>query len=164
MATAGGAFTEGMWQHVVTDGWNGASGRASRFRVLIESSDPLAEISAFSAFREAGLEVALCSGPKAEPRECPLVRGDVCGLVDDADAVFVLLDTHVLWGQSVVQALVASHPQTPVVLACSRAAEDDGELPPGVIRLPMPASVGGQVRVLRAAAVDGRRRTRNGTA
>lgn len=146
-----------MWQHVVTDGWDGAAGRASRFRVLIETGDPLAEISDFTAFREAGLEVALCSGPTHEPRECPLVRGDACSLVDAADAVFVLLDTHESRGRSVLQALVASHPQTPVVLACSRAGNDTLDLPEGVVRLPMPASVGGQIRVLRAAAVDGRR-------
>lgn len=151
-----------MWQHAVTHGWQSGTGGDSRLRVLIETDDPVAEISDFTAFREAGLEVALCSGPTVEPGECPLVRGEACPLVDEADAVLVELDVRGPRGRGVVQALVASHPRTPIVVACSREEGDDPVLPAGVVRLPMPASVSGQVRVVRGAAVDGRRASRLG--
>ena len=149
-----------MWQHVVTGRWEHEDVRESPLRVLIETADPVAGISDFSAFREAGLEIALCSGPSIEPGECPLVRGGACGLVADADAVLVELDIRGAQGRAVLEALVSSHPNTPVVVACQRDAGEDLCLPDGVRRLPRPTSISGQIRVVRAAAVDGRRAAR----
>jgi len=143
-----------MWQHILTSHWVPAAGRPSPLRVLIETCDPLAQISDFTAFREAGLEIAVCSGPAPHAGGCPLLRGERCGLADEADAVLVELDLYGDMARRVVDALVASHPRTPVVVA---ARADGPSLPAGAVRLAMPASVSGQVRVLRGAAVDGRR-------
>ncbi len=61
---------------------------ARRPRVLVEGSS----WSGAAAGDEAGMEVLVCPGPeRGRMHPCPLLTGDHCPLVDEADAVVVLL-------------------------------------------------------------------------
>lgn len=62
-------------------------------RLLIEDDDPVLPLSDFEAYREAGIEVALCSGPTAGRDECPPHHGRECTLLSEADVVLRHLDT-----------------------------------------------------------------------
>jgi L-amino acid N-acyltransferase YncA len=90
-----------------TPSWPAGSRRP---RVLVEGSSWSGAIAA----EEAGMEVLVCPGPeRGRLHPCPLLTGDHCPLVDEADAVIVLLprgtpsthallETHVSSGHPVV--------------------------------------------------------------
>lgn len=149
-----------MWQHALTSGWSSdEAGLGTRLRVLVESADPVAEISDFRSFRQAGIDVAVCSGPRAYADECPLVAGGCCEFAERADVVLVELPPSRRETKDVVDAMRAHHPGTPIVMQVPRqGAAVSACVPEGVIPLLMPASVDQQIRVVRRAAVDGRRR------
>lgn len=149
-----------MWQRTLSHRWLDSSDEvASPLRVLIESNDGISQISDFSTFRMAGMDVAICSGPDAAGEECPLVRGEACRFADKADAVLVDLNLSRPEVRQVVAALVAHHPDTGIVVEVPRGGPDDiVALPDGTVALPSPASVSEQIRVLRRVALEARRR------
>ena len=151
-----------MRQHVISSRWmaDGAA-RGARLRLLVETADPVAEISDFRSFRQAGIDVAVCSGPGPQGSECPMVTGRRCALAERADAVLVELPPSSSETHQVVEAMRARHPGTPIVMHVARQpADESSRVPEGVVPLPMPASVDQQIRVVRRAAVDGRRSLR----
>ncbi len=90
--------------------------------LLIESDDPVLAISDFSAFLEAGFNPAFCAGP-APGHPCPLLEGDRCDLIDEADIVL-----HRMSGNTgLAGAVRRSRPDLPVVVV---ASPPDGDLPP----------------------------------
>jgi hypothetical protein len=126
-------------------------GAGSPIRLLIESPDPALQVSDFSCFREAGIEVALCEGPARSPYECPLVRGETCGLAEHADVVLCDLARTGSVGKEVVGALQHHHAATPVLVVTPRDHRP-GDEPAGVLVLPYPSSVAGQIAAVRRAA------------
>jgi hypothetical protein len=116
--------------------------------ILIEDPSPVAEVSDHSLFRQAGFEVAVCTGPDG-PGTCPLIEGERCALAETADAVLFGLDLDERAGRSVLRAHLHQHPETPLVVEVPR--HSDVELPHGATTctaLPSPASVAGQTGAL----------------
>jgi hypothetical protein len=128
---------------------------AGKPRVLIEDPSGVAAVSDHSLFREAGFEVAVCSGPDRSTA-CPLVTGGRCELAESADVVLFGLDVDDPAGRDVLHAHLRRHAEKPVVVALRRHGDalqlDDA--PATCTVLPAAASVGGQVRALRRA-MDG---------
>jgi hypothetical protein len=126
-------------------------------RVLVEDASDLAAVSDHSMLREAGFEVAVCSGPDGSAG-CPLVEGGRCELAESADVVLFGLDVDDVAGRAVLHAHLRRRPELPVVVALRREPEvvlaDDAIASCQV--LPPAASVGGQVRELRRALPVGR--------
>jgi hypothetical protein len=117
-----------------------------RPRVLIEDSHPALEISDFAAFRDAGFDVAYCSGPAAQaagpaPGSCPLLCGADCEILAAADVVLHGLDP----ASGVAADIRWWHPELPVVV------KTDGPVPAGCARVPACCSVKGQVEAVRRA-------------
>ena len=63
-----------MKQRVPGRTWYSAAERR-RPRLLIEDDHPALEISDFAAFRDAGFDVAFCSGPGGSPGPTSCCRG-----------------------------------------------------------------------------------------
>jgi hypothetical protein len=72
--------------------------RAGRARVLIEHPDPGTVWAEAEAMRDAGYDVAVCTGPTREsdhtsaPVACPLLVEGRCALVEQADVVVSTTD------------------------------------------------------------------------
>lgn len=69
-----------------------ATARQTKARVLIENADAASAWAQAEILREAGYEVATCTGPTPLGAEgphhvCPIVAGDACALVEGADVV-----------------------------------------------------------------------------
>jgi len=81
--------------------WPDRDGR--RARVLVESSG--GQWQDEEVLRAAGLQVAVCPGPRERPAEdpCPVLVGERCGLVDEADVV-----VHALSDDDVAHARLAN--------------------------------------------------------
>jgi hypothetical protein len=80
-------------------------------RLLVEDDDPALAVSDFSRFRQAGFEVAWCSGPTGSSDACSLLRNGDCPLVRGADVVL-----HGLSSQAqIASAIRAAHPETALV-------------------------------------------------
>jgi hypothetical protein len=123
-------------------------------RLLIEDGHPALAISDFSLFRDAGFDVAFCSGPGDEPGACPLLRGQKCPLVAEADVVLHGLDPAL----GIAAAIRRRHPQLPVVVEQRRQkAGSASAVPAGCVRLGYPCSVRGQVDALLRAVADASR-------
>jgi hypothetical protein len=126
-----------MKQRVPGRTWYSASERR-RPRLLIEDDHPALEISDFAAFRDAGFDVAFCSGPGVAPESCPLLGGANCDVLAGADVVL-----HGLEG-----GLVANirwwHPELPVIAKGGTTAG-------GCSGVPACCSVKGQVDAVRRA-------------
>lgn len=119
--------------------------------VLVEDASPAVRVSDFSRFREAGFEVALCSGPDGSAA-CPRVEGERCALADAADIVLFALDLDEDAGQDVLRAHLVHDRDTPVVVALPR--HGGATLPEHATTctvLDAEASVDGQMRALRSA-------------
>jgi hypothetical protein len=121
-----------------------------RPRLLIEDDRPALAISDFSVFRDAGFDIAFCSGPGDDPGACPLLRGQRCALVDWSDVVLHGLSP----GLGIAAAIRRQRPELPVVV--EQARQEDGSadpVPAGCIPLRYPCSVRGQAdALLRAEA------------
>jgi hypothetical protein len=135
-----------MKQRVSRRTWYSPSSTGRRPRVLIEDSHPALEISDFAAFRDAGFDVAYCSGPAAgaagpAPGSCPLLCGADCEILAGADVVLHGLDP----ASGVAADIRWWHPELPVV------AKTDGPAPAGCTRIPACCSVKGQVEAVRRA-------------
>jgi hypothetical protein len=120
------------------------------WRLLVETPDPALAISNFDAFREAGFEVTVCEGPAVDARECPVVRGEPCPLVADADVVLFDLDSDLSTRSQVLAATRANRPNLPIVVrsAAPATADSDTTIRPTT-------SVGGQVSALQKAVLRG---------
>src|SRR5215471_8452460 len=81
-----------MRQRIPRRTWSSPQPSGRHSRLLIEDGHPALAISDFSLFRDAGFDVAFCSGPGDEPGACPLLRGQPCPLVAEADVVLHGLD------------------------------------------------------------------------
>lgn len=137
-----------MEQRVPGRSWFSPREGLHRPRVLIEDDHPALAISDFSAFRDAGFDVAMCSGPDRLPERCPLLRGEQCGVVASADVVLNGLDPRL----GVAAAIRHQHPGVAVVVEQQRFADGSvAAVPPGCTPLVFPCSVNGQLEALRAA-------------
>ena len=147
-----------MYQRPWSSGTTGRTARrwpAGKPRVLVEDPSELATISDHSLFRQAGFDVAVCSGPDPTAA-CPLVGKGTCALADNADVVLFGLDLDDPAARDVLHAHLRRHAERPVVVALRRDT-DVGPLDDAAACtvLPTSTSVGGQVRALRRAMGGG---------
>jgi len=143
-----------MKQRIPRRTWSSPQPSGRHPRLLIEDGHPALAISDFSLFRDAGFDVAFCSGPGDEPGACPLLRGQQCPLVAEADVVLHGLDPAL----GIATAIRRRRPELPVVVEQRRArAGSAGAVPAGCVPLGYPCSVSGQVDAVgRAVAEAGR--------
>jgi hypothetical protein len=134
----------------------GVTGR--RRRLLVEDGRAAAAISDFSLFRDAGFDVAFCSGPDDNPADCPLLRGERCVLVDGADVILHGLDP----GLGVAAAIQRQRPGLPVVVEQPRELPAE-PLPAGCVPLGYPCSVRGQADALLRAEAAARQTAEPGS-
>jgi hypothetical protein len=118
------------------------------WRLLVESPDSGLAISNFDAFRDAGFEVTVCEGPAVDARECPVVRGEPCPLMADADVVLFDLDSDPRTRSQVLAAMRANRPDLPIVVTSATPVAADG-----YTTIRPTTSVGGQVSALQKAAL-----------
>jgi len=143
-----------MKQRIPRRTWSSPHPSGRHPRLLIEDSHPALAISDFSLFRDAGFDVAFCSGPGGDPADCPLVRGQRCVLVDGADVVLHGLDAET----GVAAAIRRQRPQLPVVVEQRRQQAGAADpVPGGCIPLGFPCSVPGQIDALLRAEAAARR-------
>jgi hypothetical protein len=118
--------------------------RHSRPRLLIEDPDPALRVEDFHRFTEAGLDVALCSGPDHDER-CRLVELGECPLAAAADVILMgpgLGESR----EEIAAALHRHHPDAPIIAKVPRHGTHD--VPDGCVPLPAPMSVYGQIRTI----------------
>jgi len=122
------------------------------WRLLVESSDGAVAISNFDAFRDAGFEVTVCEGPTGDAGECPVVRGESCPLMAEADVVLfdLDLDPDLTRRSEVLAAMRVGRPDLPIVVRSNAPAPDSAS---GCTTIRTTTSVGGQVSALRRAVV-----------
>jgi hypothetical protein len=125
--------------------------RTPPWRLLVESTEPGMEISNFDAFRNGGFEVTLCQGPAADARECPVMRGEPCPLMTEADVVLFDLDSDPPVRSKVLAAMRANRPDLPIVV---RSAATAPEAAGGCTTIITTTSVGGQVAALQKAVLQ----------
>jgi hypothetical protein len=143
-----------MIQRIPRRTWSSPGADTGRPRVLIEDNHPALEVSDFSLFEQAGLDIAFCSGPGQDPRTCPLLRGEPCPVLARADAVLHGLDPDL----GIAAAIRRQHPGLPVVIEqCRRPGGDLPPAPEGCTPLPYPSSVKGQIDAVWRALTDRRR-------
>ncbi len=118
--------------------------------LLIESRQPGLDISDFDAFRDAGFEVSVCGGPIAESAECPVVRGESCPLLAEAEVVLFDLDGDLGARHEVLAALRATRPDLPIVV---RSDAPPGSPSPAGPTIRTTTSVNGQVAALHKAVL-----------
>lgn len=93
--------------------WEGAP--AGLVRVLVECPPAGSPTVAAEVIRRAGYLVRVCEGPDRR-HPCPMVRGEGCPLVDEADVVVNLMNSDTFRRQEVLGAVTARrHP--PAVVA-----------------------------------------------
>ncbi len=144
----------------VPRGWGSPAAGRRLPRLLIEDDDPVAAVSDFTVFRDAGFDVAFCSGPGADPKKCPLRRGEPCSLVAGSDVVLHVLPPTL----GIAPEIRRRHPFIPVVTAAPRGHGDSagatgglaggggaGDISLAGTDLPVSASLEAQVRALREA-------------
>lgn len=121
--------------------WSEARHR-QRPRVLIEDPHPALQVAEFRSFDDAGLDVAVCSGP-SEGNACPLEDGGDCRLAELADVV-VMGPGMAPHRAAVAAEMRRRRPGVPIVVQIPRG--DPGQCPPGCIAQYTPTSVEGQIR------------------
>lgn len=129
--------------------------RGARARVLVEVPDG-AELAAHAVvLRDAGYDVAVCTGPSieepelgSERRMCPLVAGERCRLVDGAD---VVVSSMSLVGARDILGVHASSGRTLVVEGASHALERDRELLGDATLVPEPVTAEGLLSAVEQA-------------
>jgi len=124
--------------------------RRPPWRLLVESPDPVDAISDFDAFRNTGFEVMVCEGPSVDAHECPVVRGEPCPLMAEADVVLFDLDSDPLTRSQVLAAMRATRPDLPIVV---RSASSAPATAGGCTTIRPTTSVGGQVSALQKAVL-----------
>jgi hypothetical protein len=124
-----------------------------RPRLLIEDDRPALMISDFTLLHDAGLDVAFCSGSGDDPGACPLLGGQRCALVDQADVVMHGLSP----GLGIATAIRRQREDLPVLVPQARRPDGTAEpVPAGCLPMPYPCSVRGQADLLLRAAAAGR--------
>ena len=123
--------------------------RRAGWTLLVESNEPGVEISDFVAFRDAGFAVSACTGPGSDPAECPVVRGEPCALLDDADVVLFDLGGDPPARSVVLAAMRTARPGLPIVVRSDDPAAVGAT--EGCHAIPTTTSVNGQVSALRKA-------------
>jgi hypothetical protein len=129
------------------------------WRLLVESPDPGMAISNFDAFCDAGFDVTVCGGPAAGAGECPVVRGQPCPLMSQADIVLFDLDrdpprrSEMLAASrlGVLAAMRAGRPELPIV---AMSAAPEAETTSGCATIRPTTSVDGQVSALQKAVLQ----------
>jgi hypothetical protein len=107
---------------------------------VVEHEDAMWSWAATRLLETAGYQVACCSGPHHLPRgRCPLVAGEVCSLVDEADLVVNGLGISDPANRAVLTALTTHPGHIPVIAEISprRAAELQAVVP-GCRTVPYP--------------------------
>jgi hypothetical protein len=143
-----------MKQRVPRRTWSAPGLPGRRPRLLVEDSRAALAVSDFSLFQDAGFDVAFCSGPGRDPRDCPLLRGQQCALVAGADVVLHGLDP----GLGVAAAIRRHRPELPVVVEQRRQQDGAADpVPAGCVPLGYPCSVNGQIDALLRVEAAARR-------
>jgi tyrosine phenol-lyase len=129
------------------------SERTGRTRVLVENPDR-ADLNAHAAvLRNSGYDVATCIGPEEageEAVQCPLLAGQRCPLVDDAD---VVVSTSSLPDCREILAAIHTSSRTPVVFeAPAPTLERFGDVVGDAVVLPLPVTAGRLRGAVAAAA------------
>jgi hypothetical protein len=127
-----------------------ADRRRPPWPLLIESPESGLDISDFSAFRCAGFEVSVCGGPATDAAECPVVRGEPCPLLAEADVVLFDLDSDPSTRSDVLAALRANRPDLPIVV---RSNDPPGRLAHADPTIRTTTSVNGQIAALQKAVL-----------
>ena len=149
-----------MKQRVPRRAWSSPHLAGQRPRLLIEDDHPALAVSDFSLFRDAGFDVALCSGPGGDSGGCPLHRGEPCALLAGADVVLHGLDPAL----GIAAAIRRQYPGLPVVVEQPRHQPGAPDaVPAGCVPLSYPCSVGGQIDALRRALADAHRKAAAGS-
>lgn len=125
--------------------------RSDKPRVLVENPDRADLLAHADILREAGYDVAICSGPTADSGGracgCPLLEGEGCTLVDGAD--IVVSTSSLVGSDEVLAALHATGPS--IVFEASPPNLDRyGALAPSATLLPQPVTAAS----LRKAVAD----------
>jgi hypothetical protein len=139
-----------MFQRTVHRSHGATERRRPPWRLLVESPEPGLDISNFDAFRCAGFEVTVCGGPASDARECPVVRGDSCPLMSEADVVLFDLDSDPSRRSEVLAAMRATRPDLPIVVRTADAGVDAAR---GCATIRPTTSVNGQVSALQKAVL-----------
>jgi hypothetical protein len=119
------------------------------WRLLVESPDPVMAVAEFDAYRRAGFDVTVCEGPADDPGECPVVHGEPCPLMAEADVVLFDLDGDPYRRAEVLAAMRADSPELPIVVRSRAPVPAAGGCP--AIR--PSTSVNGQVAALQRAVL-----------
>jgi hypothetical protein len=127
-----------------------ADRRRPPWLLLMESRESGLDISDFRAFQCAGFEVSVCEGPTAPAAECPVVRGEPCPLLAEADVVLFDVDSDPATRSEVLAAMRASRPELPIVVR-SDAPPGAGTHADPTIRIT--TSVNGQIAALQKAVL-----------
>jgi hypothetical protein len=99
------------------DGPRFSDAATDRVRVLFESADGGERWAAGVVLAEAGYEVVTCGGPEAAPlTRCPVLDGDSCPAVCDADVVVSSIGMRWSAGLEVVAAIRSQHPDKPLIV------------------------------------------------
>lgn len=140
-----------MQQRASRSEWSAPCRSGHRPRLLVEDDRPALAISDFSLFRDAGFDVAYCSGPGEDPGACPVLHGQACPLLSGADVVLHGLDPAL----GIAAAIQRQYPRLAVVIE-QRRDEDGtaGEVPDGCVPLRYASSVSGQVAAVRQALAE----------
>jgi hypothetical protein len=139
-----------MFQRTAQTTHSATERRRPPWRLLVESSEPGLDISDFDAFRCAGFEVTVCGGPVSDARECPVVRGESCPLMSEADVVLFDLDSDPPRRSQVLAAMRATRPDLQFVV---RSADPATEAARGCRTIRPTASVNGQIAALHKAVL-----------
>jgi hypothetical protein len=127
-----------------------ADRRRPPWSLLIESPESGLDISDFSAFRCAGFEVSVCGGPATDAAECPVVRGEQCPLLAEADVVLFDLDSGPSTRSKVLAALRANRPDLPIVVRSNDPPGSPAHADPTIRTT---TSVNGQIAALQKAVL-----------
>ena len=130
--------------------------RTTKPRVLVENPDRAELLAHADILREAGYDVAVCTGPDVgrggRACGCPLLEGERCTLVDGAD---VVVSTSSLSGSDDILAALHAQGSLPIVFEVSPPDLDRyGEAAPEAILLPQPVTAKSLLDAVTDATTD----------
>ena len=92
------------------------AGHESRPHVVIENRDDVAAAAQAAALDAAGFRTSRCAGPDHEVRDCPVLTGEPCDLIAEADVVLHDLDLDHPVDREVLARLQRDRPGLPIVV------------------------------------------------